>query len=450
MQQYEINIRRKKFVGKMGVVLIFVVILLTFLSRTISNLLMPNVTAVKHVKGSLQDKFDTEGAIEYAEKHKINAEGSWKVKEVKVIPNQQIRKGELLAVIDNSDIQMDIKSREFELMKLENAIQNFKDSYKPIRLSDYEKELQLAQKEMDKAKKDFEIVKQLYEAGNESKKNVEAAEDVYNNKQYIYYSKKNALEDKVQESIMEQDKYNRALNEKMAELEFKKMELAKYRENIPEDGMIVSDMDGIIAALGIEVGMSTAKNQTLFEIVKMPCSYRAVWYLDAESSSKFKINDEVIIEAMGEVIENNNKTINNLLFAEKITGKVFHAASGRYKFWADITNEDNSKIIFLNEGQSAMVRSVVNSPIYEYLLPKSCIVQVQGKDCIFVVGKRQGALGEEYYVEQREVKILEKDDSNVAVDCYFKKNDVVVYSTSKPLRDMMQVHLNITTEDGAG
>lgn len=449
MQQLNVSMKRKRMVGAMGLFLIFAVILLTFLSKTIHNTLLPNITAVQYVKGSLQEKFEADGAIEYLQKQGIFAGGNWMVKEVKVNTGQHVNKGDLLAVIDSNDIQRDLQAEELELMKLENDIQSYKDNYQPITLSDYERELELVQQEMDMAKSDLDMIKELFEVGSESMKNVEAAEYTYRSKLYVYQARKQSLEEKRKDRVIEQAEYNRILKEKMAELEIKKTEIAREKDSISEDGTVVANMDGIITTVGIEPGMSTIHNQTIFQIAAEPYSHRIVWYLDAENYYKFSINDDVIIEAMAEVSVNNNKVIKAMSLKGKITGRIFHAESGRYKFQADISNKEDIENVFFNEGQSARVRSSASSPLYEYVLPKSCITQVQGQDCIFVVNKKQGALGEEYYVEKREVKILGQDDFNAAVDCYFKKNDIVVSSTTKPLTDMMQVYVNMAVQDNA-
>ena len=450
MQQPIISEKRKKIVGRVALVVLFALIMLTFLSKTIHNTLMPKVTTVQHVKGSLQEEFEADGSMEHSQKHELLAGGSWRVQEVKAVVNQQVKKGDLLAVIDSHDIEMDLMAGDYELMKLENAIQSYKDKNRPVRLSDYESELEFAQSEMERAKKELELTKELYEVGSESLKSVEAAEYAYNSKKLAYQSKRSALDEIKADQLIAQDEYDRVLKEKTAELELKKAELAYKKERISEDGSIRAAIDGIITVVGIEPGTSTTHNQILFEIAEIPSSYAAIWFLDADNYYKYSIGDQVLIETVAEVDENSQKALRSIPLTGKIGSRMFDVERGSYKFRADIGDKEASENILINEGQRAKVRSVASSPLYEYLLPKSCITQVQGEDCIFVVQKRQGALGEEYYVEQREVKILGQDDFNVAVDCYFKKNDIVVSSTSKPLSDMMQVYVDKAGKADAG
>jgi len=440
MQQLELSTPRRKLIGKLGIILILAVILLTFLSKTINNSLMPKVTTVQFAKGSLQEKFETDGTGEFSGKHKIFAGDSWRVEEVDVKVSHQVKKGDLLAVINKRDIQIEIKAEELELMKLENDIQSYKDSFEPIRLSDYERELQLAQRDMEEAKSDFDMSKELFEAGIDTKKNLENAENNYKDKLYLCQTKKEVLEEKKKKSTYQQDEFNRTVNEKTAELELKKLKFEKESNNLTKDGKILSDMDGLITAVNIEPGMNTLSDQVMFEIVDISCPLKVTWYMNLEKASSYAVGSEVNIEITGEVIEDEKKVIKSEVVKTQIAGKEFVADSDRCKYWADIDRNNNIKIS-VGEGQKARVWALLNSPIYDYLLPKNAVTQIQSKFCVFEVKKRQGAMGMEYYVEENEVEILKEDNFYCAVNGFFSSNELVVVNTTKPLTDGMQVRV---------
>ena len=441
MQQLELNMPKRRFIGKLGIILIIAIILLTFLSKTINNSLMPKVTTVQFVKGSLQESFEAEGTVELSGKRKVLAGGSWKVEEVAVKADQQVKKGDVLAVMNERDILIELKTLEHDLIKLENDLQYYKNSYEPIRLSDYERELQLAQKDADDAKKQLDMTKELYQAGLETLKNLEDAENDYNDKLYKYQIKKETLEDKKKESVCRQDEFNRTVNEKTAELELKKMLFEKKSGNLTEDGKILSDMDGLITAVNVEPGMSTSLNQVMFEIANMSNPYRVTWYLNAEKASGYAIGDEVNLKITGEVIEEDKTVIKSETVKVKIAGKEFVAGSDKCKYWTDIGRGKNGIKVAADEGQKAEVWAVINSPIYNYLLPKNGVTQIQGKYYIYEVKKRKGALGTEDYAVQTEVEIIDEDDFYVAVNGFFRNDDKVVVNTTKSLADGVRVHV---------
>lgn len=441
MQQLEISMTRRKLIGKLSIILVIAVVLLTFLSKTINNSLMPKVTTTQFIKGSLQEEFEADGTVELSDKHKIYAGNSWKVKEVAVKVNQQVKKGDLLAVIGKKDIEVEMKTKKLELIRLENELQNYKNNFKPIQLSDYERDLQLAQRDLSEAKKNLDLIIELYEVGCETKKNLEGAENSYNDKLYLYQSKKDVLESKNKESTYQRDEFNRAVNEKTAGLELKKLVLEKESEDFPEDGRILSDMDGLITAVSIEPGMNTILNQAIFEIADVSCPYRMIWYLNTEKASSYAVGSDVNLEITGEANEEGEEGIKTVTVKAQIAGKEFLTDLDRFKFWVDIDKDVNDAKIAVVEGQKTKVWAVLNSPTYNYLLPKSSVTQIQGKDYIYTVEQRQGALGVADYVEQIEIKIIEEDDFNIAIEGLFIYGESVVVSTTKPLSNGIQVYV---------
>lgn len=441
MQQADLSVPKKRLIGALGIGMIIVIILLTFLSKTINNLLLPKVTTVQFVTGSLQESFEAEGSIELMEKSRVVSVGSWKVEEVAVKADQQVKKGDLLAVMNERDVGIDLKTFDYEIIKLENDLHSYKESYKPIRLSDYERELQLAQKEINVAKNHLDVTNEMYELGIETKKSLEEAQDDYTNKLYQHQSKKELLEDKKRESQFAQAEFNRTVKEKAAELDLKKMIYKKKSENITEDGRLVSDMDGLITAVNIHPGMSTSINQTMFEIAEISSPYRVTWFLNAEKAISFVVGDEVNIKITGEVIEEDKAVLKTEYVKAIIAGKEFIADSDSYKYWADIPMDEYGIEVKVKEGQKAEVQAVKGSETYDYLLPKSGVTQIQGKYYIYQVKERQGALGEEEYVVQIGVDILDENDFYVATSGYFRNDDRVVVNTTKPLSDGMKVYV---------
>lgn len=441
MQKAELNMPKRRIIGRLGIILIIVIILLTFLSKTINNLLMPKVTTVQFVKGSLQESFEAEGTVELLEKSRVISAGTWKVEEVAVKADQQVKKGDVLAVINERDIRIDLKTLDYEIIKLENDLQSYKENFKPIRLSDYERELQLAEKEIDAAKKHFDVTKEMYDAGIETKKNLEDAQDSYNNKLYQYQSKGELLEDKKRENQYAQDEFDRTVKEKAADLELKKMIYEKKCENITGDGRIISDMDGLITAVNVQPGMSTSINQVMFEITEISSPYRVTWLLNAEKASSYAVGDEVTIQIEGEVIEEDKAVFKTEYVKTIIAGKEFIADSDKYKYWADIPRGEYGVKVEAKEGQKAEVRAVKSSETYDFLLPKSGITEIQGNYYIYEMKKRRGALGDEDYVVQAEVNILDEDDFYVAISGFYRSDDRVVVNTTKPLSDGVKVYV---------
>lgn len=441
MEQIALN-KRKGTIAKIGIGLFVALLLLTFLSKTINGILMPKVTVKEFTKGSLQKKYEADGIFEIQNKHKAIAEGNWKVKKVTAKSNQRVKKGDLLAVIDTTDLKLELKNIQLEILKLENEIENQKQSYEPINISDFKREVQVAKTDLDFAKKKLDATKVLFEAGEETKINLDIAEREYEDKQYVYESKQKLLNEKSAEINKSKYEIDRSIKEKTAELDIKKAELEREKNKIPLNGRILSDCEGVISAVNIEAGISTTINQVMIEIVVESSPYSVTWYVDTEKAVNYGIGHTINVTGKGNSTESSDESIKSYNISLKIDGKELDTDKNQMKFWANISNDHIKKAkIKINEGEKTTVTAVENSGIFKYIIPRNCITEMDGKYYLFIIKEREGALGREKYVQQVETKILADYDFNIAVDGHFSKDDKAVVNTTKPLKDRMQVRV---------
>jgi len=82
--------------------------------------------------------------------------------------------GMVLAVVEKEDISLTLKQKELEILKLENSINELSASYENG-VSEQERLIELAKREMDDAKEELESLEQLFNAGVETKDNVDRA-----------------------------------------------------------------------------------------------------------------------------------------------------------------------------------------------------------------------------------------------------------------------------------
>lgn len=395
MEELVLNRKRKTMMVKLSIGLLTALIVLTFLSKTINGILLPKVTVASTVKGSLQKSFETEGAVELQNKSRIIASGNWKVEEIAVRVNQQIKKGDLLAVVDNSESELTLKRKELEILRFENSIDNLQQEYDQMKLSDLEREVQLAKTNVDYAKKNLE----------------------------------------------------NSINEKKTELQLLKIDYENVKKSVHLNGRILAESDGLITAVNMEAGYTTSANQPIFEIATSDTSWNFVWYMNPQKAANYEIGQDVTVKGKGIHLQKNGVTDEVRILSEysmslRIIGSEPTPDKSQIKFWAEITEEQkNNAEVMLYEGDKASVTGVKSSEIYDTLLQKGAITQINGVDCIFVVREIDGALGTEKIVEQREVKILGEDDFKVAVSGFLRESDLIVVNSTKTLSNRMQVQV---------
>lgn len=92
--------RKRKLLYKIGIGFFIIVGLCTFLSKTIKNMMLPEVEIAKSRSGFLEYSINAIGTVGYGENVRINSEGEWKIKEVLVRPGQAIEANTVLAKVE--------------------------------------------------------------------------------------------------------------------------------------------------------------------------------------------------------------------------------------------------------------------------------------------------------------------------------------------------------------
>lgn len=441
MEQPVVAARKKGMIVRTGIGLIAALMLFTFLSKTINGMLMPKVYAATIARGQLHWEFEAEGTFKLQNKHKVFSAGTWRVKEAAVKPNQPVKKGDLLAVMENTDVLTGLKNKELEIVKLENAIERQKQDYEPVRLADFEREAQAAKEAVDFAEKKLDRMKELLELGAETRDNLENAEREYRDKLFIYESKLEDLADKGNDSIQEKEEFDRSMKEKVLELELKKAEYEKEKSSMPPDGRILSACDGIVSAINIEAGMTTSVNQVIAEIIDSNSSYRVIWYMDQAEAANYDIGFAINVSGKSRSVEDEAKA-EDYSFSLDIGGKEYLPESNSVMLWADVQGDWIQEAgIVIMEGQKTRVAALKSSKNYDLVVPKSAMTEIDGQNCVFAISERKGALGVEKIIRKVSVGILETDDFSAAIEGYFDMKEQIVLNTTKPLVDGIQVQV---------
>jgi len=118
--------KRNKIVNISIIVFIVIVVLCTYFSKTIKNMLLPEVTVAYLKPGTIGDGFEGTGTIDYEDTHKIYSMPSWSVNEINVKLNQSVKKGDVLAKVDNDAINLKEREEQAVIMQLQDEIDTLK------------------------------------------------------------------------------------------------------------------------------------------------------------------------------------------------------------------------------------------------------------------------------------------------------------------------------------
>lgn len=409
---------RKRIIRKAALIFLLIIILLTFFSKTINEFLMAEVDCQSASSGTLQTEIKAKGTIKSMNVEKIFAYGSWDITDVMAKEGIEVAKGDVLATVEVEDIAFNAKTRELEIIKMENALQKYRESFDP---DSYKNEINRLSNTVDKAQKDLDQAVALFESGAETRKTVDDAQDSLDNA-------KNNYEVRLKEFDRLKTDYQRTLKEKELEFQLKQLEYGNVMEKMPQDGNITAPVDGIVKTIGVEKGLTCNAGQTIFEIGRKSSAVSVEWQMNAEKASTLNAGDKVRFKI---------KSLDNSSIEGKVKEKQYSINTGMYRFTSDISVEGSSP----EDGSEVEISATKQSANYQYIVPKSSISGQEGKEYVFVVKERDGILGKENYVTMVDVKVEESNDFNSAISGTIDSGDEIVIFSSKALMDGAQVKL---------
>lgn len=117
---------KNKIITILFVGFIVIAVLCTYFSKTIKNALLPEVTIVQLKPGVIGDDFESTATVKYSNTHNIYMLPNWTIKEIDVKVNDEVKKGQVLAKVDNDAITLKEMEEEEVIMQLEDEIDSLK------------------------------------------------------------------------------------------------------------------------------------------------------------------------------------------------------------------------------------------------------------------------------------------------------------------------------------
>lgn len=376
--------------------------------------------------------------------------------------------------IDNNKKLIETKNSEMSTYKLK--IENIKaKSIELKQVSNYDIEKsKLNMKNLESKYNDNQV---LYNSGalslyelNESKNAYEDAKLEYDNNLFIYNedskNAKEAYESAVKEKNEEIAEYEYKIKEiekdikvcegniEQAELKLKEIspetinnklndlilennelqdQIKKINDYVSSDGIIYSEMDGIVENINVKELMSYEENEVLAEVNYSKGVIKAKWtmeYIDARA----EVGNKVIIEDVNIIDVDNKKNAQNISLS--ISEKEYDSDLNQYIYNAEInTNEINIDCLNGEEHNISILFS--GDEDYDMIIPKSALSSNDNnsgyvytiEECNMPFGKKGYCVNEEY------VTIVDYNDTEVAISNTRLKDKDIVFSTSKQLKD---------------
>lgn len=446
---------RKKRVIKITVIFLIVILGFTVLSRTIYELLLPQVTITKVSNGSVENKFLTTGQIGKDALTIKNRKVAVKTPESGIMTNcfveegQTITKGQPLFTITlekdkKEEAQADYNKAEIEitLEGIQKEIEEKVDKKARIEIKIADKKV-----EMEKDEKNYDVIqvenqindkteemmlnKQLLEVGAVAESTYKQSEEEL----LLLKKKKEQLErdekEKKKADLLEIEEELESLKSEIDDLkaketlEHKKMDTMVQLE---KEITVVSPISGTIYEVNLAEGIEVGKGEDVVEIIPEEIAVTLTLKVDQQQADQIKTKQEV------------TWTLNREEHQATVVKKTYDSEKDQIIITCGLSDKDISHLALDNKTYKTVDIHIDNqSEKYDQLVNNAALVREDRQTYVYAIKEDQKPFEVKYFVYKVPVTVIKEGDMVSAVSSELSNNQDIIKTTSKPLHDGMEV-----------
>jgi HlyD family secretion protein len=435
-----VNDLKKKAIGKVILVFFIVMLLLTFFSNTINNFMLPKISVKNPTEGTLLKKITADGII-YAKDITdvyMDSDENCKVQEVKVEVGDRIKKGDELVLAEEVNGEATEKQKRIDALTYEKMELIYQDMLKDyntgVNQMGLKAELDISRKSCEQAERKWKNTKELYDSGVETLENYKSTEMNYEIAQKKYESSEEGLVTAKKRELSNLKKYEIDL----------KMQQEKMKQN-EASITIYAPIGGVVKEVYVSNGAWINRTTKLITITNENSAFEFSVDIDIDSADLIKPGDKVSIKVIALGKEILRGEVVRIGESKKLKGVKKEVAAKLY----DDNNYEEGKLYHkISGGERGQIYIDKNTLMYPYLVPNTAVVPgiSEEEGYIRLVRERNGFLGKESYIEVKEVKIVDSDNNETAIDGGITSEDEIVIKTDKPLKEKGRVLVEM--EDG--
>lgn len=437
----------RKIIVRIAVVFTVVILILTFLSKTIDGMLLPTVSCEKPQNGVLDKTIAATGRLAAMDVEKLYSKGQWRIAEIPAAKGSEVAAGDILALVEPGSLALLKEKEELELTRLRNDLQNYVESFSLADSKDSEASAEAALEALNEALENEKIITGLYNNGAAAKTEADAAARKRRELQYAYEREVRKLSELKEQNSLKQSQYLRTVAEKQREIELREKEIAESEgEGRLEAGNYLSNINGTIKNIYIEEGDEISAGKLMFEIIPGESRYAVCWDLNEIRGKDVQTGDAVVLSFSGNFHGTLQGCVDTMEYVpeQKLYRLTSFIDKGKLEEIGGNSNEEHKSKIRLGkyEGLEVEANIIKESEVYDIIVPSSAVQGIEGESCIFILGQRNGPLGREYYADKVEVTVEDRDDFYSAVSSPSLNSDMdIIIGSTKPLSDGGRVKL---------
>ncbi len=407
--------------------------LCTVISKSIYATKLPMVTVSSPEQKYIEHIVKAEGIVEAGNKNPVTVLGGLRVENLMVHEGDKVAEGDLLFTIDMEDLEEIISEKQTEIAKLQLQIDTILQNQE---IADQKKAL-----EEQRAREDYDALARYQDTlvGRAAEEFAKAQEDIdevdgaadeamQDSLQSAAYGEADAkwnrdntikeAERKVEDILLPESE-DATLQTYRLELDSRNRELALYQKVVDQGGQVSAGQSGMVTDLYIDAGGRIPDTAVmLLSDDTVPCQLKV--NLTKEQKKYLDLNDPVTLK-----FEGNSKGID-----------------GTVDYLAESENAPGNYEVIINlpegvgtPGLSGTLTHSEQGEKYACCIEPAALYKTDTRNYVYVLKEREGILGMEYYAEEINVKILDENESYVAVEGVIDGESQIILSATRELKN---------------
>ncbi|MDE6203649.1 MAG: hypothetical protein K2O16_06490 [Lachnospiraceae bacterium] len=408
-------------------VFLIAMMMCTVISRSIYAHRLPMVGTCQPESKYVEHKVEAEGIVVAGGEKTVTYLPGLRIDAMPVHAGDRVEEGDILFQIDLEDLGKMIEDKRTEISKVSLQIDAILENQA---IAQQKKELELA-----RAREDYDTTARIQDTqvGRATESYSQAQEDLEENGgdeslkdalQSAAYEEADAkaqrdeavkLAGRKVEDILLPD--NAASDLEVAQVEKASLwaDMQELQKIVDSQGIVKAPFGGVITEILAGVGDRVPDTAVLLiSDESLPCQLKVT--LDKEQKKYISLGDEVSvkIEGAGRALE------------DKI-GYLAESRTAPEKYEALIELPQNTGV----PGASGTIARSENGEKHKCCIPVTALNTQEDRNYVYVLKEREGILGQEYYVDEMNVKVIDKNENWAALEegTLDKDSKVVISST---------------------
>ncbi|MDE6320121.1 MAG: biotin/lipoyl-binding protein [Lachnospiraceae bacterium] len=429
--------RRKKIIAGLEFFMAFMW-LCTLVSKSIYASKLPMVSTTRADSKYIEHIVETEGIVEAGAKLPVAVLSGLRVEELAVHTGDKVEEGEVLFTVDLEDLKQIIEEQELAAAKTQLQIDTIV----------HNKELAQNQRALEeaRAREDYDALaryqdtlvgraaeevvqaeKALEELPDESKGNGSVEEELLKRQlQAAAYAeadakwnRDNTIKDAGRrvEDILQEENADATLAVYRTELTAVQEKIAAYRALLDQEGKITSPLSGTVTDIYVQAGGRVPDTASfLLADDEVACQFKVA--LTKEQKSYVNLGDDVKLELDGR---------------KKIDVKVDYLEENENmpgSYTAVVKLPEGTGVPGLS-GRLSCSKVGEKQPVCISIM---ALHSENERYFVYVVNEREGILGKEYYVEEINVGVIDKNDKLAAIEGAVTSDSLIIESATKEVK----------------